>query len=92
MILVISHKGFQPKSSILKSTYENLGGNALKIVMPNNSLIFDQLYIYPNKSKVRTGGDYLAALYLGKALNFKPKYDEKVEPLNQYYSSCFLSG
>ena len=83
MLLFISHTGFQPKNTIFKSSYENLGGNTLNIVMPNGNLIFSKLYKYPDKSQVRTGGDYLAALFLGEALNFKPKYEEHVEPLNQ---------
>ena len=60
----------------------------MNIVMPNGNLIFSKLYMYPNKSQVRTGGDYLAALYLGEALNFKPKYDDKVEPQSECYLSC----
>ena len=79
MLMLFSHKGFHTRNSIWKSPYENLGGNTLNIVMPNISLIFSQLYKYPNKSQVRTGGDYLAALYLGEALNFTPKYEEKIE-------------
>ena len=77
--LFLSHKGFQPRNSILRSTYENFQGITLNIVMPNGNLIFSKLYRYPNKSQVRTGGDYLAALYLGEALSFKPKYDERLE-------------
>ena len=46
----------------------------MNIVMPNGSLIFSKIYTYPDKSLVRTGADYLAAVYLGEALNFKPKY------------------
>ena len=46
----------------------------MNIVMPNGSLIFSKIYTYPDKSQVRTGADYLAAVYLGEALNFKPKY------------------
>ena len=88
MLMLFSHKGFHTRKSIWKSPYENLGGNALNIVMPNISLIFSQLYKYPNKSQVRTGGDYLAALYLGEALNFKPKYDDKVEPQSECYLCC----
>ena len=72
--LFISDKGFQPQNAVLKSTYENLEGNTLNIVMPNGSLIFSEIYTYPDKSQVRIGADYLAAVYLGEALNFKPKY------------------
>ena len=46
----------------------------MNIVMPNGSLIFSKIYTYPDKSQIRTGGDYLAAVYLGEALNFIPKY------------------
>ena len=70
----ISYSGLQSKEGVFKSTYDNLGGNILNIVMPNKSLIFSQVYTYPDKSQVRTGADYLAALYFGEALNFKPKY------------------
>lgn len=59
---------------MFKSTYDNFDGNTLNIVMPNRSLIFSKVYTYPDKSQVRTGADYLAALYFGEALNFKPKY------------------
>ena len=72
--LFISDKGFRPQNAVLKSTYENLEGNTLNIVMPNGSLIFSEIYTYPDKSQVRIGADYLAAVYLGEALNFKPKY------------------
>ena len=72
--MFISDEGFQPQNAVLKSTYENLEGNTLNIVMPNGSLIFSKIYTYPDKSQVRTGADYLAAVYLGEALNFKPKY------------------
>ena len=39
--------------------------------MPNTSLIFTKVYTYPDKTLVRAGADYMAALYLGEALNFK---------------------
>ena len=74
MLMLFSHKGFHTRNSIWKSPYENLGGNTLNIVMPNGSLIFSEIYTYPDKSQVRIGADYLAAVYLGEALNFKPKY------------------
>ena len=72
--LFISDKGFQPQNAILKSTYENLEDNTLNIAMPNDSWLFSEVKTYPDKSQVRCGADYLAAVYLGEALNFKPKY------------------
>ena len=70
----ISDKGFQPQNAVLKSTYENLEDNTLNIAMPNDSRTFSKVYTYPDKSLVRSGADYYAAVYLGEALNFKPKY------------------
>ena len=51
------------------SLYNNFEGKSLNIVMPNVTM-FSNTYLYPNKSKVRSGPDYLAALYLSEALNF----------------------
>ena len=70
----ISITGFQPKDAIFKSTYDDLDGHVLNIAMPNGSLLFSQVYTYPDKLRVRTGADYMAALYFGEALNFRPKY------------------
>ena len=63
--------GFQPKEKVFKSTFDDFDGNVLNIVMPNTSLIFTKVYTYPDKTLVRAGADYMAALYLGEALNFK---------------------
>ena len=70
----ISITGFQPKEAIFKSTYDDLDGHELNIVMPNGSLLFSQVYTYPDKLRLRTGVDYMAALYFGEALNFRPRY------------------
>ena len=72
--LFISDKGFRPQNAVLKSTYENLEGNTLNIAMPNDSWLFSEIKTYPDKSQIRCGADYLALVYLGEALNFKPKY------------------
>ena len=55
------------------SPYGDFGGHEISIVMPNRSLPFANVFVYPDKSLKRTGADYLAALYFGEALNFKPK-------------------
>ena len=67
--------------------YDNLDGNVLNIVMPNTSLVFNNVYIYPDKSRVRDGADYLAALYFGEALNFKVRYDKTYSSI---YSKCLI--
>ena len=65
--------GFHPIGSMFRSPYDDFEGHEINIVMPNRSLPFANVYIYPDKSQVRAGADYLAALYFGRALNFKPK-------------------
>ena len=43
----------------------------MDIVMKNRSNIFNKVFIYPDKSKHRSGADFFAAQYLSQALNFK---------------------
>ena len=58
---------------MFRSPYDDFEGHEMNIVMPNDSLAFSQVYTYPDKSLVRAGADYQAALYIGRALNFKAK-------------------
>ena len=55
---------------MFSSPYENLGGNAIDIVMPNGSS-FSKVWTYPDGSRKWAGPDFYAAQYLSKALNFE---------------------
>ena len=69
-ILLSLCSGFLPNDAIFLSPYRNFEGHIIDIVMPNNS-IFVKLLTYPDKSKLRSGADFLAAQYLSQALNFR---------------------
>ena len=63
--------GFLPNDAIFVSPYRNFEEHTMDIVMPNKSNIFTKVFTYPDKSKHRSGADFLAAQYLAQALNFK---------------------
>ena len=63
--------GFLPNDAIFLSPYLNFKGHTMDIVMKNRSNIFNKVFIYPDKSKHRSGADFFAAQYLSQALNFK---------------------
>ena len=65
--------GFHPKNTVFESPHDDFEGQEMNIVMTNDSLPFSKVYTYPNKSLIRTGADYQAALYFKRALNFKFK-------------------
>ena len=70
-IFAYFYPGFHPKDVIFSSCYKNFRGNALDIVMWETNLIFAKIWSYPDKSKIRSGADFIAAQYLSDALNFK---------------------
>ena len=64
-------------SSFLVSFFEfplDFEGNQLNVVLPNSTAIWGTVYQYDNGSSFRAGGDFEAAKYLERALNFRLKY------------------
>ena len=61
--------GFYPKNTMFESPFNDFDGKVMNVVMPNVTT-FSYTYIYPNKSKVRSGPDFSAVHYLSDALNF----------------------
>ena len=61
--------GFYPKNNLFASPFEDFEGRRVNIVLPNVTT-FAYTYLYPNKSKIRSGPDVSAAYYLSDALNF----------------------
>ena len=62
--------GFHPKNNLFASPFNNLEGKVVNVVL-SNVTTFAYTFSYPNKSKFRSGPDFLAAHYLSEALNFK---------------------
>ena len=62
--------GFHTKYNIFASPFNNLEGKVVKVVL-SNVTTFAYTFSYPNKSKIRSGPDFLAAHYLSEALKFK---------------------
>ena len=67
-----TYSGFYSLENIFSSPYNNFEGNAIDIVMPNNSA-FSMLWRYPDGSTRRAGPEFYAAQYLSQALNFEFK-------------------
>ena len=72
LLSMYTYLGFHPHDNIFSSPYGNFEGNAIEIVMPNNSA-FSMLWTYPDGSTKRAGPEFYAAQYLSQALNFKFK-------------------
>ena len=62
--------GFHPEDNIFASPFHNLEGKVVNVVL-SNVTTFAYTFSYPNKSKIRSGPDFLAAHYLSEALNFR---------------------
>ena len=74
-----TYSGFHPSNTLFQSQHNNFGGNAMNIVMPNESMASSNVWTYPDNSTVRSGPDFSTAQYLSEALNFK---------LKSVYKSC----
>ena len=67
-----TYSGFSPPENIFSSPYSNFEGNAIDIVMSNNS-VYSKLWLFPDGSRQWAGPEYYAAQYLSEALNFEFK-------------------
>ena len=73
-IYTYANAGFHPQNTLFKSQHENFVGNAINIVMPNESVAFSKVWTYPENTGIRAGSDFWTAHYLSEALNFKFQY------------------
>jgi hypothetical protein len=74
LLVVTYNAGFYPKHVIIfESIFNDLLGQTLNVVHPNDSTGFSYKYVYPDKTTIRSGADYEAIKCLSEMLNFKIK-------------------
>ena len=54
-----------------QNRYENLRGATVRATLPNRTIMFAKMYVYPDGSRMRAGTDLEALKYLSLALNFQ---------------------